>query len=77
MAAPSHPKLSRKTLRQPDEFITSVDWIGDWIARNLEPGYLWPGNYRELEQCIKNVLIRRDYRPARPPAGQLAHHEVR
>ncbi len=27
-----------------------------WIARNLEPDYAWPGNYRELEQCIKNVL---------------------
>jgi len=22
------------------------------------------GNYRELEQCVKNVLIRRNYRPA-------------
>ena len=39
-----------------------------WIAQNLEPGYAWPGNYRELEQCIKNVLIRRDYRPSRSKA---------
>jgi hypothetical protein len=39
-----------------------------WIARNLEPDYAWPGNYRELEQCIKNVLIRRDYRPSRSSA---------
>jgi len=40
-----------------------------WIERNLESGYPWPGNYRELEQCVKNVLIRRDYKPARSSAG--------
>jgi DNA-binding NtrC family response regulator len=36
-----------------------------WIARNLGADYPWPGNYRELEQCVKNVLIRRNYRPSR------------
>jgi DNA-binding NtrC family response regulator len=35
-----------------------------WINANLGRAYSWPGNYRELEQCVKNVLIRRDYRPA-------------
>jgi transcriptional regulator with AAA-type ATPase domain len=36
-----------------------------WIENNLGPSYDWPGNYRELEQLVKNVLIRRNYRPTR------------
>ncbi len=36
-----------------------------WIEKNLGAAYPWPGNYRELEQCVKNILIRRDYRPPR------------
>ena len=47
-----------------------------WIEGNLGPDYAWPGNYRELEQCVKNVLIRRDYRPssvaARDPVEEFA-----
>jgi transcriptional regulator with AAA-type ATPase domain len=42
--------------------------VMQWIERNLGPEYEWPGNYRELEQCIKNVLIRRNYRPSRSAA---------
>jgi hypothetical protein len=36
----------------------------EWIEGKLGSQYTWPGNYRELEQCVKNVLIRRNYRPS-------------
>ncbi len=33
--------------------------------------YAWPGNIRELEQCVRNVLIRKEYQPAAiPPASR-------
>ena len=35
-----------------------------WVDQNLGRDYAWPGNYRELDQCVRNVLIRRDYRPS-------------
>jgi hypothetical protein len=37
--------------------------IEKWIRTNLPANYSWPGNYRELEQCVRNVIIRRSYRP--------------
>ncbi len=40
--------------------------VTKWINENLGDHYPWPGNYRELDQCVKNVLIRRDYRPSLP-----------
>jgi len=43
-----------------------------WMEGNLADDYGWPGNYRELEQCVKNVLIRRDYRPSGAAAGDAA-----
>ncbi len=42
-----------------------------WIEQNLGRDYVWPGNYRELEQCVKNILIRKDYRPLAAPAARV------
>ena len=50
---------------EADRLAAEVD---SWIREDLPRDYAWPGNYRELEQCIRNVLIRKDYRPARSSA---------
>lgn len=41
-----------------------------WIAKNLPEDYPWPGNFRELEQCVRNVIVRNHYELAdeRPTA---------
>lgn len=41
-----------------------------WMRRHLGDGYAWPGNFRELEQCMRNLLVRGEYRPASPAAAE-------
>ena len=46
-----------------DEAPALLPQVEQWIKTNLPAGYRWPGNYRELEQCVRNIVIRRSYRP--------------
>jgi transcriptional regulator with AAA-type ATPase domain len=42
----------------------------DWIEANLKD-YRWPGNFRELSRCVRNVMIRGSYRPPLSPRGRV------
>ena len=46
--------------------------VEEWMRKNLSPDYPWPGNYRELEQCVRNVLIRKQYQPPQSPSSDGA-----
>ncbi len=38
--------------------------VKTWIQDKIGLEYPWPGNIRELEQCVRNIMIRREYHPA-------------
>ena len=40
-----------------------ADELSVWVRQNLGAAYPWPGNFRELEQCIRSFLLRRTYEP--------------
>ena len=44
--------------------------VVSWIDRELGRGYAWPGNFRELGQCFRNVMIRGSYRPTSAPRNR-------
>jgi transcriptional regulator with GAF, ATPase, and Fis domain len=77
------PSLHEQLLDKPDDvhdlvlFIAKrivgpeadavTDEVVPWIDEHLGRDYPWPGNIRELEQCVRNVVIRKAYEPPRSP----------
>jgi transcriptional regulator with AAA-type ATPase domain len=57
----------------PEEAETLATEVEEWIDEHLGRDYPWAGNVRELEQCVRNILIRKEYRapmPESPNAGK-------
>jgi transcriptional regulator with AAA-type ATPase domain len=66
--------IARRVAGDAAEELT--DEVLAWIEANLDLKYAWPGNIRELEQCVRNIMIRKCYQPANASAcnasGSLA-----
>lgn len=45
----------------PDEPESIVRDALSWIEQNVPRDYPWPGNFRELEQCVRNVVVHNHY----------------
>lgn len=48
----------------PEEAEPLTAEVETWVDQHLGPDYPWTGNFRELEQCVRNIVIRGCYRPA-------------
>lgn len=53
----------------PEEQETLTAEVMQWLRKNIPPGYRWPGNIRELEQCVRNIMIRGQYVPSAQAAA--------
>lgn len=58
--------IASRVLGEPDSLVTEVV---EWVDKNLGFDYPWPGNFRELEQCVRNIMVRGEYRPSGRPAN--------
>jgi DNA-binding NtrC family response regulator len=57
----------------PEEQTEITAEVLQWIQENLPEGYCWPGNIRELEQCVRNVMICGRYNPASTGRAEMLH----
>ena len=50
-------------IQLPEEADSLASEVVHWVEQHFGNSYDWPGNIRELEQCVRNVLIRKSYTP--------------
>ena len=50
--------------------------VNRWIQGHLGLDYPWPGNIRELEQCVRNIILRREYHPGGNPPSALEDRQL-
>ena len=41
--------------------------VVNWIRQSMPKHYPWPGNFRELEQCVRNVMVHGEYKAQLEP----------
>lgn len=51
------------------EYARLAEEAETWIHEHLGDEYPWEGNVRELEQCVRNIMVRQSYRPPRARAA--------
>lgn len=52
-----------KRLLSGEDALSFAQESTQWITKHLGLEYSWPGNVREMEQCLRNLLIRKEYTP--------------
>ena len=62
-----HYMVRRTVGQEAEQCLPDVE---AWIHSHLPADYAWPGNYRELEQCVRNIIIRRSYQPIVHPRSE-------
>jgi transcriptional regulator with GAF, ATPase, and Fis domain len=45
----------------PEERNQLTEEVVNWINSSMPKTYDWPGNFRELEQCVRNVMVHGEY----------------
>ena len=69
--------IATRLLGKDAEVLT--DETTTFIREHLGADYMWPGNMRELQQCVRNVMVRGTYRPldiATPSGNERLSQDV-